>query len=298
MSRTAARDFVRLTVRARDRQAAERALAEAHAAGASGAEERDDDGTLELLLYARGARASQVRAAAVRGLAGAGSISRGEVIAEVDWSRAWRAGIRATVVSERLVIRPSFVSHPLGPGQREVVIDPGTAFGTGEHASTRLALECIDGFGSLRGARVLDIGTGTGVLALAALRLGAGRAVACDVDAHAAGVAQRNAEANGLAARLGVFAGSVDALAGATFDLVVANLLRSELVPLLPAIAARTRPGGMAALSGLLEEERPSIEACAQAVGLRAAAWRLLRDAGGDRWLALVMRRPGERASR
>src|SRR5207249_3755458 len=119
-------------------------------------------------------------------------------------------------VSERLRIRASFEPSPPRAGQRDLVIDPGQAFGTGGHESTRLALAWIDDLRGELGAPpgILDVGTGTGVLALAALALGARRAVACDVDPLAAAAARANARANGLAAQLDVFAGSPEALSG------------------------------------------------------------------------------------
>ena len=116
--------------------------------------------------------------------------------------------------------------------------------------------------------------------------------------AQAARVARSNAERNGLATRLCVFSGSIDALGTAVFDVVVATLLSTQLIPILPAIAAATRPGGFAILTGLLDAERGEVEACARQAGPDPSAWRRRTDASGDRWLGLVMRRPGGRANR
>ncbi len=193
------------------------------------------------------------------------------------------------------------------------MIDPGQAFGTGGHASTRLALEWIDRLAPALepGARILDVGTGTGVLALAALRLSEGEgegegdgdgecseAVALDIDPLATAAARANAEANGLAARFHVFTGPLAALRrepreghgpfDLAFDLVLANLLRTEMLPLLGEISQRMRPGANAVLSGLLASERGSVEAAAGAVGLAAAGARYGDDASGDRWTALL----------
>lgn len=274
---------------------AERVLAEAVDAGATGAEERDAParrsprGT-ELVLYAPDERAEAVRRA-VQAVAGAGArVGDVEPVPEVDWSQAWKRGLAAVEVSPRLVVRPPFVPFALAPGQREVVIDPGQAFGTGGHASTRLALALLDAERARLGpaSRVLDVGTGSGVLALAAVVLGAGRAVALDLDPLAARAARAAAGANGCSERLAVFAGPLAALAGARFDLVLANLLKRELLPVVPGIATRLARGGCAVISGLLAAEHGEVEAALGGAGLRVARTLEERDATGDHWLGLT----------
>lgn len=295
--------FVCIRVGPLPADAAERAAAEAYAAGALGLEElgeperRSGSRGVTLLLYAPAAAAGAVRAA-VSAL-GVGPVAAPEPVPEVDWSERWRAGLSAVEVSPRLRVRPSFVSDAPAPGQAEVVVDPRQAFGTGGHASTRLALELLDGMeaGLLAGARVLDVGTGSGVLALAALRLGASAAVGFDLDPAAAREARDNARRNGLADRLRVLAGPIEALAGPPFDVALANLLRTELLPLVPAIAERVRPGGAVIVSGLLESERPQVAAALAAAGLERVAERGAEDPPGQRWVALLTRRRGRRAS-
>lgn len=287
---------MRLVVRAEDDASAERAWAEAWDAGARGGEERGSGRARTLLVYAPEDRAAAVREA----LAGAGlPIVAEEAVEPRDWSGAWRASHRTVVVSARLAVRPEFVSFRAAPGQGVVVVEPGQAFGTGAHASTRLALECLAALPArrLRGARVLDVGTGSGVLALAALRLGAACAVGCDLDARALAEARANAARNGLSERLALLRGGPDALGAGRFDLVLANLLRRGLEPLLPALAARTRPSGHLVLSGLLAEERRLLAAPLAAAGLAVVASRRAPDPSGGRWLALLSRRAGARAS-
>jgi ribosomal protein L11 methyltransferase len=287
---SASASFARIEARVADADTAERTAAEAYAAGAVGLEEREAPQGVTLLLYARAGDAGAVRAAAAR--AGA-RVGAPQPVPETDWSEAWKEHLKATVVSPRLVVRPSFVS---AVAAADVVIDPGQAFGTGGHPSTRLALEWIDRRAAALepGARILDVGTGTGVLALAALRLSAGgvEAVALDLDPLATAAARANARANGLAARFHVFTGPLAALCGdgddGGFDLVAVNLLRTEMLPLLHGIAERMRPGASAVLSGLLAWERDVVEAAARAAGLAAAGARHGDDASGERWTALL----------
>jgi ribosomal protein L11 methyltransferase len=278
-------------VRARSVAAAERALAEAMEAGASGLEEREAQDGVTLLIYAPAARVQAVRRALLERCGGEVEVGAAETLRETDWSAAWKAGLEAVVVSRRLLVRPSFVEATAEPGQAELVIDPGQAFGTGGHASTLLALEWLDAVapGLGPGARILDVGSGSGILALAALRLGPGTAVAFDLDPLAAAATRQNAAANGLAERLEVFAGPLEALRPAPFDLVIANLLKTELLPLAQGIAARTARAGHAVFSGLLEGERQAATQALGAAGLRLLGTRRREDASGDRWVSLLM---------
>lgn len=285
--------FVRIALAGGSAELRERAAAEAFAAGALGAEERDGPPPA-LWIYAAAGTAAAVRAALApfAGLA----VGAPEALPERAWSEAWKEGLEAIVISPRLLVRPSFAPAPAGFAGRQLVIEPGQAFGTGGHASTRLALEAIDALPetALAGASVLDVGCGSGVLALAALALGAGRALGCDLDPLATAAAREAARGNGLAARLALFTGSLDALgarAAGRFGLVLANLLRRELEPLLYAIARAVRPGGEVILSGLLASERERLEPALRALGLDGVWARAWTDAAGDAWLALRARR-------
>jgi len=285
--------FARITVHARAPAAAERALAEAMEAGAAGLEEREVGGGILLLIYAPTARMQAVRHALMERCGGEIEVGVPETLRETDWSVAWKAGLEAVVVSRRLLVRPSFVEATPEPEQAELVIDPGQAFGTGGHASTLLALEWLEAVtpGLPPGARILDVGAGSGILALAALRLGPGTAVAFDLDPLAAAATRQNAVANGLAGRLEVFTGPLEALRPVPFDLLLANLLKTELLPLVEGISARTARGGRAVFSGLLEAERQAVEEALRASGLRLLGTRQRQDTSGDRWVSLLMTR-------
>lgn len=286
------RAFVCIRLEGGAAEVREQALAEAVAAGATGGEERDGPPPA-LLVFAPAERGSAVRGAltafSVPGL----RVGPAEPVAAVDWSAAWREGLSPIRISERLVVCPSFTPCD-APQACQVRIDPGQAFGTGSHGSTRRALEWIDRLGddSLGGARFLDLGCGSGVLALAALVRGARRAVACDLDPLAAAVTRANARINGLADRAAVFVGSVEALRPGAFDVSAANLLRSELLPVLPGLLAALRPGGRLILSGLLAEERREVEASLVHLGGSVLGASSKRDETGDAWLGLLVAAP------
>jgi ribosomal protein L11 methyltransferase len=289
--------FVSLVLRASDPDRAEQAVADAYEAGALGLEERSGSRGIEWLLYLPAAATAAVCAALARHPV---TLAAPQPLPEVDWARRWQADHRPVEVSPRLCVRPSFAPVAAREGRREVVIDPGAAFGTGAHESTRLALEWIDALApELPPDRsVLDVGAGSGVLALAALALAPVRAVACDVDPIAALACRDNARRNARGERLLVYAGELRALApGRDFAAVFANLLRRELEPLLPELARRAAPGAPIVLAGLLEGERAGVEALARRQGLAAEGLRSRRDASGETWVGLLMRRPRAAAS-
>lgn len=207
-----------------------------------------------------------------------------------DWEAEWRRGLAPRRVGP-LWIRPSWCRSQAGQGEPELVIDPEQAFGSGEHATTRLSLALLlDGLDA--GERVLDVGSGSGILLLGALRLGA-RGVGLDVDPVACRNAAGNARANGLPARF--FCGTLDAIApGARFDRVVANLLLGRLQPLLESL--RTHAVGVLVLSGYLEGEAARVHAAMDAPGW--ALERELREAqSGDVWCASRWRHARDRQS-
>ena len=175
-------------------------------------------------------------------------------VADQDWERAWLDQYRPMRFGARLWITP-WNLEPDDAGDAAVIVrlDPGLAFGTGTHPTTALCLEWLDGLaatGALEGAELLDFGCGSGILALAALKLGAARATGVDTDPQALLASVDNATRNGVGARLQVFLPPDEP--ARTYPLVVANILASALDALAPRLAARVAPGGRIALSGIL----------------------------------------------
>jgi len=270
-------------------EGADEASARLFELGAAGVEERDADVApmpgarrpapgRAILVAWFGTRAGAE--AAAREL-GAGAAV--EAVPARDWGEEWKRGLGPVSVG-RVFLRPSWVEARPPPGAAEVVLDPGMAFGTGTHPTTGLCLEAVDAFLAARpGASVLDVGTGSGILAIAAAKLGAGRVVGIDDDPVAVEVARENAERNGAAVDVRI--DPAGALRG-RFDLVVANILANVLVALAPAIAARTAPGGEVVLAGVLAPQEGEVADAYRRQGLsplpgaRREEWVLLRFRG------------------
>lgn len=174
-------------------------------------------------------------------------------IEEQNWVQLTQSQFDPIRISERLWIVPSWHQIP-DPAAVNLILDPGMAFGTGSHPTTRLCLEWLEGKVSAQ-CSLLDYGCGSGILAIAAARLGAGRVAGVDIDPQAVEAAYANAERNGVSA---LFADSAQPVAG-EYDLVVANILSNPLRVLAPAICAHVRSGGQLALSGILREQAEEI---------------------------------------
>ena len=198
------------------------------------------------------AAALLAEAAAAAGLPAAPEFTV-ETVEEQNWVQLTQSQFDPIRVSDRLWIVPSWHEAP-DPSAVNLILDPGMAFGTGSHPTTRLCLEWLER-NVEPGVSVLDYGCGSGILAIAAARLGAGRVAGVDIDPQAVEAANANAERNGVVAD---FADSAEALAG-EYDLVVANILSNPLRVLAPAICAHVRPGGRLALSGILREQAEEI---------------------------------------
>ncbi|HEY2637237.1 MAG TPA: 50S ribosomal protein L11 methyltransferase [Solirubrobacteraceae bacterium] len=267
--------MIRLAVRVR-REDAELALAELLVLAPAGVEETDHGDEVEYAIY--GAPGELPDLGEVRAAAGGALMSVSSREVPDDWDERWKAFHRPLVLGDRLVVRPPWEPAPPGPAL-DLVVDPGQAFGTGAHATTRLCLELLLDL-EPRGA-LLDLGCGSGVLAIAAARLGWGPVHAVDHDALAVTATEENARVNGAALTAGRVDLRTDALP--TAPTVLANLLR----PLLLTYAERLSdvPDTIVA-SGLLTTEADEIAAAFAPLGL----WAADRRDRGD-WAALLLRR-------
>lgn len=193
-------------------------------------------------------------------------------IYEQDWQELWRSHFGAVRTAGRVVVVPSWIAYEPRPDELVVRIDPGQAFGTGHHETTRLCLAAISQL-VRPSMRVLDVGTGSGILAIAAARCGA-QVTALDLDPVAVSVARENVAANGVADRVEVFAGSLEAPWDPPVDLAVANIHAEADAKLAPLLAGSIRPGGHVLLSGFVGAELAPVRRAAERAGLRACAVR------------------------
>jgi ribosomal protein L11 methyltransferase len=205
----------------------------------------------------------------------------GRVRDEDEWRDVWKQYFAPRQVG-RFVIVPSWERYTPAAGQVVLDLDPGRAFGTGGHASTRLCLVAISDLAACE--RFLDLGCGSGVLAIACAKMfAAASGIGIDVDADSVEVSRENAARNGVSERISFSTTPLEEVHG-PFDVVTANILPDVLIPLAPSIAARVGAGGTLVLSGILDELADGVEAAYLALGLRTHA-RL--DEEG--WRALVM---------
>jgi ribosomal protein L11 methyltransferase len=205
------------------------------------------------------------------------------------WRDAWKEHFAPFALTPHVTVVPPWASHPEAPGVMLLELEPGRAFGTGLHATTSLVAEILDASrDALAGREVLDMGTGSGILALVALLLGAARAVAMDVDADVIEVVQENAARNGLADRVEARAGTVEAVTR-TFPWVLANIEARVLRPLAGELARVLAPGGTLVLSGILESEHDEVVRLYASKGLTHAGTRRRGDAAGEAWVAIIL---------
>jgi ribosomal protein L11 methyltransferase len=213
-----------------------------------------------------------------------------EWIKQTNWIEAWRQHYRPIAIGERLIIVPAWLASP-DDTRLPIRIDPGMAFGTGTHPTTQLVLELLEMYTPQDGV-VLDIGSGSGILAIAAVKLGARHAYGVDIEAEALPAAQQNAAFNQVAGAVTFLHGSLEDVQSGTFPvrqapLVLANIIAPILMRLLDAGLARLiAPQGVLILSGILEEQMQAMRAKLDEHGLTIRAQRQVED-----WVALVVKK-------
>ncbi len=208
---------------------------------------------------------------------------------DAEWAESWKRFYHTRRIG-RLVVRPSWEEYQPGPEEVVVTLDPGMAFGTGTHPTTALCLEALEEELS-GGESVVDAGTGSGILAIAAAKLGAARVVACDADPVACQVAEENLARNGVTDRVVVrCADAGEALRSLDWpaDLILANLTAEAIVSLAPVFAGAAAPGGRLLASGIVAERRAEVVGALAAAGLEVdtvrerEGWALLRAARAE----------------
>jgi ribosomal protein L11 methyltransferase len=218
---------------------------------------------------------------------------RAQLLQEAAWADAWKRDVRAFAVGESLWVRPSWDPTEAPGGRCELVIDPGMAFGVGSHETTFLCLELLERLLQAKpAARVLDVGTGSGILAIACAKLGARAVIAVDLDPVAVRVASDNVSANGVAGAVAVRAGDLlDALApDDTFDIVVGNLFLPIVERLFRALGNHLAQDGRVVVSGLVAAQEQAVHRAAGKAGLTVCNCAQAGD-----WLAIELEREGMR---
>lgn len=215
---------------------------------------------------------------------GAVDLSFSELPTE-DWAGAWRAYFHSRLVSRRLIVAPPWEKATPQPGQMVIVIDPGQAFGTGQHESTQLVLRRIERLAERGGLpqRVLDVGCGSGILSLAALLFGAKQVTGIDIDPEAVAATWANARRNGLEGGVSAALTPLEDLRE-TYPLVLANMIARELTALAQPLAARLSPGGELVVSGILIDQIGPVSQVFAAQGLKVVEQDSLAE-----WAALVL---------
>ncbi len=211
-------------------------------------------------------------------------------IADENWMEAWKVHYRPIPIGEKLLVMPAWIEQE-DASRLTVKIDPSMAFGTGTHPSTQLCLELLEVY-TQQGNAVIDVGCGSGILSIAALKLGASKAICVDIDAAAIKATLENSRANGVDDAVETGLGSVDEVRAKTFSVnqapvVLANILAPVIIRLFDGgLAQLVTPGGVIILAGILDEQGASVRAAGEAHGLTFVEERHIGD-----WVALVMRR-------
>jgi ribosomal protein L11 methyltransferase len=206
---------------------------------------------------------------------------RARTIREDSWRDAWKKHFGVQRIGKALVVAPSWVEYPLNAGETVILIDPGMAFGTGQHPTTAMCLRALEE--RMRpGMRVLDLGCGSGILAIAAARLGAAHVLALDLDPLAVKATRENAEANGVSDLIHVSEGTLPVSTRGSFDVIAANISGLTLERLAPHLADSLERGGALVASGFLEDAVKGLGDAFAAAGLRVdevvaeGVWRAL----------------------
>lgn len=206
-----------------------------------------------------------------------------DVVPDEDWSEMWKIHFKSRRIGRGITIRPTWEDAvPLPPNEIEIVLDPGQAFGTGDHPTTRLCLELMQDM-PIKGADVYDLGCGSGILAIAASKLGAASVFASDIDGTSVVVSRQNAMLNQVEFQAEEGEGF---LQGGPFDVVISNIISATLIRLSPDAIKHVKPGGYWLVSGIIEGNWPDVQRAASTAG-----FKLESELKEDEWIGAVFRR-------
>jgi len=212
-----------------------------------------------------------------------------QLVDEQDWAEAWKVHYHPVRIGKRLLIRPQWVQMHIPEGVIDISLDPGMAFGTGTHPTTQLCLEALEDYVK-PGIGVLDLGTGSAILAIAAAKLGAAHVLALDIDPVAVSVAQKNVADSGTSQLITVQEGSLESVVTSArrFDLIVVNILARIIIQMCDQhLGEVVRPGGSAIFSGIIQDQADDVDAALIKTGLEIVNRRIQGD-----WVAIEARRP------
>lgn len=207
---------------------------------------------------------------------------------EEDWSNAWKKYYHPVQVGEHLVVCPSWEAYDRQPDDVVLTLNPGMAFGTGTHETTSLCLETLDSMVK-GGERVLDIGTGSGILAIAALKLGAAEAEGVDIDPMCVRTAGENAERNGVAEHFTVLVGDLSDKASGKYNIITANIVAAAILSLAPHVPVLMAPGARFIASGIIDTRKDEVLA-----GLRAAGLEPVEIKEKRGWVCVICKNAAE----
>ncbi|MDM8532381.1 50S ribosomal protein L11 methyltransferase [Anaerolineales bacterium HSG25] len=206
-------------------------------------------------------------------------------VGENDWAESWKEHFHVVRIGKHFVIKPNWREYEPQPEDILIEIDPGLAFGSGLHPTTQLCLEILE-HTPLTDLSMFDVGTGSGILSIAASKLGVGQIRAVDIDDVAVRVATENFVTNGLPDTIQTAVGSAGETGGQQWQLVIANILAHILIAIMPDLATALAPGGQLILSGMIDEQENEVRAVAESHGLTVVGRHQQED-----WVALVLTR-------
>ncbi len=206
------------------------------------------------------------------------------IIKDKNWNEEWEKSVHVIEVSDKLIIKPSFREYKSKPGQIVITIDPKMSFGTGEHQTTKLVLQLLEKYVS-KNMNVLDVGSGTGVLSIASIKLGAQFAIAVDNDEWCSLNGKENCELNKVADKIDVRLGTINDIKEKDFDLITANIQKNVLMEIAEEIKSKLKSSGSVILSGLLFSDEDDIVKKYSSLG-----FELVEKKSLDEWIALVFR--------